>query len=261
MNELLRKLAALGIASFTGTALWLLFAFASTRWAFFFIITGWSAVVIITAVVSRRMWPAIWAHLPLSMATFFASAGLLILIEWQRLIMFVILLAGFFLALLWGWTEHEHLGIQGIEKPFRRMKMMLWVFDGYAIVCTLFAINIFFPRVPFWILNLFGAAALAFISFMIWRMYYQATLRAMSLWLLLVAISITELMWVFHFLPLGYMASGLLVAWVWYLLQLFVRFHFAPEGIVWKRQIWFLTANAGLFLALLLAARWTPNIR
>ena len=137
------------------------------------------------------------------------------------------------------------------------MMMLLWVFDAYAISTTLFAVSLFFPEVSFWVLVILSGVVYAYISFMIWRMYFNLKFKKNWLWLSIVTLFMIELVWVMHLLPYGYLASGLLVTWVWYMLQLFIRFHFGPKGVVWKKQTLFLISNVVLYcLILLFFVRW-----
>lgn len=136
------------------------------------------------------------------------------------------------------------------------MKMMLWVFDAYALITTMFAFIIFFPPIPLWLLALVGAITLSGISFMIWRMYFALGMRHFVVWMAVVFIMIIELIWAFALLPFGYLVSGLLLTWIWYMLQLLIRFHLSPQGIVWRKQAGFLTVNAVLFILVMYVARW-----
>lgn len=187
-----------------------------------------------------------------------ALLGLMILIEWPVLRLFIIGLGGLGIGLLFRsiMTAHETpLHIQ--QKSYRRVVMLLWVFDAYALVTTIFAVSLFFPAWPFWLLALLAALIYGYISVMIWRMYYQLSLRAHWLWAWLMVFLTFELIWVIHLLSFGYLVSGFLVTWLWYLLQLFIRFHFGPKGVVWQKQRWFLLSNMILYaLVLIFFVRW-----
>jgi len=75
--------------------------------------------------------------------------------------------------------------------------------------------------------------------------------------LLVIFILILEFFWVITLLPLGYLATGLLQVWVWYVIWLFVRFHLLPEGIVWRKQVSFIIFNLSLILLFLFfVVRW-----
>ncbi len=192
----------------------------------------------------------------LSLATALSILGLTTLIEWQALQWFLALMGGAALGVIYlpgaGMPTAPH-----VQKIFRRFFTMLWVFDTYALLTFLFAMNLFFPSVRFWTLDI-GIGFLASGSaFMIWRLYYVLPVRRGILWIILLTLLMVELGWVMQVLPFGYLASGLLLTWLWYILQLLVRFHFAPQDILWRRQWKFLTANAVLyFITLVFFVRW-----
>lgn len=190
-----------------------------------------------------------WHILLLIVTTAVGIVGLLSLIEWPPVIYFLILLGGIMIATLFRFDEHmDPRGLSYMQKPFRRMVMMLWVFDAYAFQTTLFALVLFFPNIPFWIVVLMGAGLLCYISYMIWYLYFPAPPASFSLWLILVGLLMSEIIWTVQLLPFGYAVTGFVVTWLWYLMQLFLRFHFSPQGIIWKQQRWFLLTNGALMV-------------
>jgi len=60
-----------------------------------------------------------------------------------------------------------------------------------------------------------------------------------------------ELAWAAQLLPFGYATVGALLTWIWYILQLLVRFHFSERGVDWKKQIPFLVGNIVLMILFL----------
>ena len=189
-----------------------------------------------------------WEDLPSVITTSIALVALLSLVEWPPLIYFLIFLGGVVVALLFrnGGADSDMLPY--LKKPIRRMIMMLWVFDAYALQTTLFAIAIFFTDIPFWAIVLLGSLLFVYVSFMIWRLYFSVPIKSFFLWLLIVGLIVSELIWIVGLLPFGYAVSGFVVTWFWYILQLFVRFHFSKQGIVWKSQRWFVLTNAVLMV-------------
>ena len=170
------------------------------------------------------------------------------------IILGAVLFAGLFAALTAKPEGAAHIA----EKPTRRFLMLVWVFDAYAIATTAFAVSVFFPDAPFWLIVLLAAPALAYIACEIWALYYMfSTPFAPGLWWLLLTLLMSELMFVVDLLPFGYLAAGLSVAWVWYIIQLFIRFHLSSAGVIWRKQWRFLAGNAILFtLVLIFFVRW-----
>lgn len=222
-----------------------------------------------------------WKHdiMYISIATVLSMTGLIFVIE-EPVVRFVImLLVSVVLGLLYGWgAQYEHT-VHYTAKPFRRFIMMLWVFNVYALTTFFFALKFFFPtgmfqlfwlheRAPFianaipqgfffvFLVLIAGIFSTA-VSIIIWRMYYQAGLQHFLVWGALVGLITMELMWVLHLLPFDYAVLGFLLTWIWYVVQLFVRFHFSRKGIDWKSQRAFLLVNFGLFLLFLIFfVRW-----
>jgi hypothetical protein len=157
-------------------------------------------------------------------------------------------------------TLFNHYG-EGIDlhrfKPRRRMHMMFWIASGYAFSAFLFALSTFFQGFWFWLGSVLLAIYIGLSFIMIWKMYFPVAFKHLLLWGILGAFLIWELIWVLHILPYGYFVSAFFVAWVAYILQLFVRFELSSKGIVWKKQLYFLVTNAILYiLVLFLFVRW-----
>lgn len=221
------------------------------RWVFFVALAGWIAVFLPLLRRLARISGQTASMLPVAAATTLASFLLLLLVEWRPLRWFVIVLSGGAAALLVSLTL-GHRGSRVFEwKRARRLFVMLWALDAFSAATMLYAIAIFFPHVPLFLLAPAGGAVFAGASFMIWRLYHDIGLRSHAPWVVAAALIMTELSWAMNRLPFGPFAAGFLTAWLWYLMTLFARFHFSPQGILWKQQRWFLLINAILYLAAL----------
>ena len=185
-----------------------------------------------------------------------ACLGLFMLIESSSLRLFLIVLIGLITSFIFFWCFHASHSIAPTQKRFRRIVTMIWVFTAYAASITLFAAPIFFQGIPFWLLSISGGVMYAMISFVLWRLYFSVEPRVFVVWLLLIALLLIELIATVHLLPFGYLTSGFFVTWLWYLLHLLFRFHLTPQGVVWKKQRWFLFLNAFFFTAALFFVRW-----
>lgn len=190
--------------------------------------------------------------------TVLGFTGTYTIIEWESIKYFLNMLAGLSIGVIFLVPiKFKESGIYEY-KPWRRILMMLIVFNAYLLLTNLFGIDIFFNNFSqFWILALAGSVISAISSVMIWRLYYMdRDIRQFFLWGVLVFLVVFELMWVFKFLPFGYLVLGLFVTWVWYILQLFIRFHISKKGIIWKKQKVFLIGNTILFVSFLFFIRW-----
>ncbi|MFZ2189866.1 MAG: hypothetical protein WA057_01200 [Candidatus Magasanikiibacteriota bacterium] len=195
--------------------------------------------------------------LALLIATQLSIVGLLLLVEWPILNWILLALGTGFMMLFFIKSHLQDIQLSYEQKPIRRMKMMLWVFDMYVFFTLIFAFDLFFPNLPFWLWMTLSGVVSALISVMIWKMYFAVEYKKILLWAVLMAFLVLEVVWVINLLPMGYLVLGTLITWLWFLFQLFVRFHLAPQGIDWKRQTWFLLSNIILFFIFLsYIVRW-----
>ena len=198
-----------------------------------------------------------WYDVILLVVSQISFIGLVILVEWELLRWLLFLLCTIFILLLFLKLHKNNNGLIHQVKPIRRMKMMLWVFDVYAIFTIVFAVSVFFPNIYFWLLAVLAGLVVSGISIMIWKMYFPVKNNELYLWSILVSLVVVEMVWVLHLLPLGYLVLGLLVTWIWFILQVFVRFHLMSKDVMWKRQISFLVSNLFLFFVILFfIVRW-----
>ncbi len=90
-----------------------------------------------------------------------------------------------------------------------------------------------------------------------WWEYGTPINKRFWIWVALWFVLMFELFWVVNFLPLGYLASSLILTWCWYALWLLARFNLTPEGVHWKKQSFFLSINSILFIIFLIfIVRW-----
>ncbi|MBI4992584.1 MAG: hypothetical protein HZC26_00375 [Candidatus Magasanikbacteria bacterium] len=227
-------------------------------WQFLIVLLVWLAVL---AVVGRYFNANKQRGSARDLALILASAAacviLLVLLEdslWRNS---MIVFAGLIMVFLFSQLARRASGLSYEEKPYRRIRMMLWVFVAYAVLTLVYALGSFFPSVPFWLASLAGSAIVGAISLLIWQMYFAVSWRSLLLWSLIVALSVWEIIWAQNFLPFGYLALGAFTAWVWYIMQLFARFHLSQPGIIWRRQVYFLMTNLVLYVLMLwVFVRW-----
>ena len=73
----------------------------------------------------------------------------------------------------------------------------------------------------------------------------------------LLALTIGEMIYAVLLWPIGYLASGFLLTWCWYIGWLQLRYALTQQGVQWKRQAPFLILNGILLLIyLLFIVRW-----
>jgi len=139
--------------------------------------------------------------------------------------------------------------------------MMVWVFNAYALFSCLFAIGVLFqsewPRGLDFVLVPLGGIIAGIVAGEIWKMYVIGEAKIFLFWRVVVGLFMAEIFWSIRLLPFGYMVSGVILTWLWYMLQMLIRFHFQTPGIVWKKQLPFLITSGAIFLFLaLFYIRW-----
>jgi hypothetical protein len=226
-------------------------------WQFALLVVLWIALLAVAAINLKEDLEKKFVTLPLLIFTVLGLAGLALVVEWEVVRFVLILATGVLLSALFSKTSAWQTGLSHELKPLRRMVMMLWVFNLYALSVFIFAFGIFLDVMPLWLSSLALAVIYGLVSIEIWKLYFAIPGRRFALWSLVVGLIFWEIIYIFFLLPLGYFVSSLLIVWVWYLMHLLVRFHLGVQGIVWRKQVGFLIANVILFLiALLLFARW-----
>lgn len=175
-----------------------------------------------------------------------------------RLLVTICLVLGPFVSFLLVPEKADELFV--FAKPERRWQFLLNVFALAGIWSGTFAL-ITFGVISTNLLRLFVGLAASLttvaLSWLWWREYNLS--YGKNFWLsgFILDLIIFEFFYCIALWPIGYLISALLITWVWYLLWLLLRFSQTAEGINWKRQQFFLGANAALFtLFLIFIARW-----
>lgn len=198
-------------------------------------------------------------YISLLISTALSFAGLTSLIEDPSLRLFLNILAGVAVFFVFASASRDAYEKRSGAKQWRRVNMMLWAFSLYGFQTTLFALSLFFPSFPAFLFASIAGAVAAFVSFNLWRLYItHEHKRELMSWSGLIAILTIQFYMVsVYALPFGYLAMGLLFSWFWYLVQLLIRFHLSPKGIIWAKQKIFLTSNIILYMLFLFeVVRW-----
>ncbi len=244
------------VAAFLSVASMTLISLFPKMWVLLLVGFVWIGSLVVMSIFPASFRKKV-SLLPLIIITAMSFVLLASIVEWTGLSWFLRLASGFIIGFLFFQQKQRQRNILAhARKPFRRINMMLWVFVGYTFLTIIFAFHLFFPGIPFWLFLIFAAVGMSTISFMIWRLYYDLEFKQSLIWLLLVGVVIVELVWVMNVLPFGYFVSGFLVTWIWYILQLLLRFHFSKRGIDWKKQTKFLIFNGVLFFVCMFLIRW-----
>jgi len=200
-----------------------------------------------------------WSHF-LSLAVFGLGALLLLMfIEWVGAWYAVAFCFVVFPALSFWFLPAKEVEFSFEFKPYRRWRFLLSIFGlmgiGSGLLATA-AFQLFYNinNAVWWVALALASTALALWW---WHEYGVAWNRMMAIWLGAFFVLMFELVGILMLRPIGFLASGLILIWWWYILWLLIRFHLSPGGIIWKKQQWFLAVNAvAMILFLLLGVRW-----
>ncbi len=215
----------------------------------------WGGWLVLLTVVSYRLthWPG-----ALLAGVFTLCAGLFYtILDWPPATVAWLLVTGVGTGVIVWWQFLRRAPLISFQrKPWRRVVMMVWAVTTVAAFSVLAAWHIFFPQWPTILLSLAGAAVAALAGNQIWYLYQAPLPTTYWSWTAILGLAMLEIISVvFYFLPLGYFASALLLGWIWYIAQLFIRFYESRTGIIWYRQRWFLIGNAIAIAALLYIVR------
>ena len=144
-------------------------------------------------------------------------------------------------------------------KPLRRWQFLMTAVGMVGVWSGVYSLAIF-QLAQYQTLAL-GLVGTVFVSVAIsgwwWRVYGIEKNNNFLLHLAIMFVIIVELAGVILLWPTGYLVSGLVITWLWYLLWRLFRFHLSPDGIDWTRQGRFFVLNAALMAVFLLfIVRW-----
>ena len=148
-----------------------------------------------------------------------------------------------------------------VFKPERRFRLFLTTMGMAGLWSGVSAIGIFHLYDGPVVVTVVPAALFTgLISAQWWREYTEPGRLSLCRLILVAAVytlvygemAFAVLLW-----PLGYFLSGLILAWIWYVLWLMLRFYVSAEGINWKKQAVFCAGNGlALLFLILFIARW-----
>ncbi len=182
------------------------------------------------------------AHL--AVASAFGLTFLMSALDSTRLTFFLAIFGAISVGLLYALATIRGALLPPAQKRVRRYIVAVWTGTVYACMTGQFAAIIFFPAAPWWLMTFAVSFFAAFAAHLIWREYEPLTKGTELVWFLVVLVSMIEFVWVLTMLPFDYFVSSFVATWVWYLLQLFIRFHVSRQGVLWHKHIRFLLGNA-----------------
>lgn len=191
----------------------------------------------------------------------FTQIGLLLLytvVEWPSSQVIVIALGILSAVVILLWSRRVSAPIVFVrEKPLRRAVSAALTLAVFGFCAFIQARVVFFPSTFNTIISpVLQALVIVMASFLLWSLYFQARVRDFTLPLAVVGILLGQASLMIGFSSVGYLVGALMVAWLWYVLQLLIRFHFGNRDILWFKQRKFLIINAILFAIFLSIIRY-----
>lgn len=255
MKQVAQYASGIGVGLMSAIALTLMNTFPN-RWVFFGTFGIWLLALVLVGRILRQR--GVHGIQLLSICDAVAIVALLLVVESAPIRWFLLLVGSLCLGALTMWGVRSAFGSWVQGKPYRRFVVAGWVFALYGVVTFLFAYLTFFPGGGWSVLILLLMGVLyGVVALIIWQQYYAVGALPLLLWSVIVGIILVELAWTMQLLPLGYTALAAQLTWIWYLLQLLIRFHLSDRGIDWKKQWPALAAHAALMTAILaFFVRW-----
>lgn len=153
----------------------------------------------------------------------------------------------------------QQSALSHVHKPLRRVLLLMCaagVAGWWSFFLALPQIQLV-PRAWWWVAGAVAALATGWLSLWWWKNYGESDRVRAARAAAAIVIVTSEAAYALSLWPIGYLAGGLLVGWIWYLLWLLLRFYLSPEGIHWRRQAPFLMVNAALMAGYIgLLVRW-----
>ncbi len=200
-----------------------------------------------------------WKHLLSLVVMTIGAMAFLLFIEWD--VAWYLFGAFFaFLSFFSFWLlPASNVSLSVFLKPHLRWRFIMaiiglaGIFEGTQAIISFQIV----PSVSYWVWLVLAALAAAVFAGWWWWEYGAPINKRFWVWVGAWFMLMLELLWVINLLPLGYLASSLVLIWCWYVVWLLVRFNLSPEGIHWKKQIVFLGVNTFLFITFLIfIVRW-----
>ncbi|MBP7992075.1 MAG: hypothetical protein KAZ30_00260 [Candidatus Magasanikbacteria bacterium] len=182
----------------------------------------------------------------------FSELGLLslfVVVEWPSALVLITTLGVLGATVIMLWSRRVAAPIVFVrEKPLRRAVSAALALALFGFCAFIEARVVFFPSTFTTIISPFIQAGFATLaSFLLWSLYFQARLKDYFVPLSVMGVLIGQASLIIGLSSIGYLAGALIITWLWYVLQLLMRFHFGNRDIIWFKQRKFLVINAVLF--------------
>lgn len=195
-----------------------------------------------------------------SLVLFQSGLAMFLLIVDRSIIWYVVVASGIVLpAISFYFLPSVRSELSFMGRPHMRVTLAMNVFGLAGIwsgIAAAIALTVFPPI--WWGALIFSGVVVSMLAAIIWWWYYLKTdLKKITKTTLVFGWVLAQLSLVILLWPTGFLAQGLLIAWVWYLVWLTIRYHLSDQGIDPKRHTYFLVSNiVAMALFLFFLARW-----
>jgi hypothetical protein len=200
-----------------------------------------------------------WKHLLSLVIMIVGALAFLLFIEWRIAWFIFSALFSFFSFYSFWLLPASHVSLSVFLKPHLRWRFVMSIIGLagiFEVIQAIISFQIFYNVKPL-VWMIFGSLCAAIVASWWWWEYGTVIGKRFWLWSSVWFVFMLELFWVVNLLPLGYLASSLILIWCWYTVWLLARFNLTSEGINWRRQMLFVGVNLFLFVIFIFfLARW-----
>lgn len=201
--------------------------------------------------IRRLFWP-LYVYIQVGLMALF------LVVEWRSAHLLVATLAFFSAVAVTLWSRRVSAPIVFVrEKPLRRAITVLLALAVFSYVAAVHAVLILFADLAAPLLMHFVlAAVVALGTYLLWSLYYQGSGREFLIPLGVVFLFVMEGSIIAALGSTGYFIRAFGLGMLWYVMQLFIRFHFGNRDIIWPRQKFFLASTTVVFVVFVFLIRF-----
>ncbi|OGH64411.1 MAG: hypothetical protein A2821_02735 [Candidatus Magasanikbacteria bacterium RIFCSPHIGHO2_01_FULL_41_23] len=184
--------------------------------------------------------------------------GLFLVVEWPAAQVLAVGLALAAALVTTLWSRRVSAPIVFVrEKPLRRAVTIFLALAVFSYIAAFHTLLIFFSSLagPV-IIHFLLAMSVAIGTYLLWTLYYNSSIREFFIPLAVIFLLAVEASIIASLGSAGYFIRAFGITLLWYVAQLFIRFHFGNRDIVWSRQKFFLFGIGIVFLVFMFLIRF-----
>lgn len=201
--------------------------------------------------IRRLFWP-LYLYLQMGFVALF------LVVEWRSAHVLAVGLALAAACVVTLWSRRVSAPIVFVrEKPLRRAVAIFLALAVFSYVAAFHTLLIFFASfaTPL-VIHLLLSASVTIGTYLVWTLYYDSNLREFFIPLAVIFLLTSEASLIASLGSAGYFIRAFGIALLWYVMQLFIRFHFGNRDIMWPRQKFFLFGTGLVFVIFMFLIRF-----